>query len=109
MKAVYWSPSATPFALVRDLGIRARVRAPLRPSSQTPTKRPTGIGPPENARGGVLADAAPTTRGGTSCVLGLANVRRLQPLRAARHVELERLTLGERLETIARDGREMDE
>src|SRR5207249_12216049 len=62
-----------------------------------------------NTRGGVLADTAPTARGGTSSVLGFADVRRLQPLRTARHVELERLALGERLEPLAGDGREMHE
>ena len=63
----------------------------------------------ENARGGVLADTAPTARGGTSSVLDFANVRRVQPLRAACNVELERLSLGERLEPFASDGREVNE
>ena len=62
----------------------------------------------ENAKGGVLADTAPG-REVVPRVLGLANVRCLQPLRATGHVELERLALGERLEPVASDGREMDE
>src|SRR3989454_3284173 len=41
--------------------------------------------------------------------LGLANVCRLQSLRATRHIELEGLSLGESLEPLAVDGREMDE
>src|SRR6185369_5574339 len=39
----------------------------------------------------------------------LANVRRLQALRAPRDVELDSLALGERLEAIALDGREVHE
>src|SRR5689334_21040755 len=62
-----------------------------------------------NARGGVLADTAPTARGGTSSELGLADVRRLQPLRATGDVEFERLALGERLESVALDGGEVHE
>src|SRR2546426_4431211 len=41
--------------------------------------------------------------------LGLANVCRLQSLRATRHIELEGLSLGESLEPLTGDGREMDE
>src|SRR5690349_7428191 len=40
---------------------------------------------------------------------GLADVRRLQPLGTAHDVELERFALGERLEPLAGDGREMHE
>src|SRR5438093_4391367 len=42
-------------------------------------------------------------------LLHLADVRRLQPLRTAAHVELQRLALGKRLESVATDGREMHE
>jgi len=41
--------------------------------------------------------------------LGLADVRRLQALRALGHVELQRLTLGERLEAVALNRGEVDE
>src|SRR5690242_6856101 len=60
-----------------------------------------------NARGGVLVDTAPTARGGTSSELGLADVRRLQPLRATGDVEFERLALGKRLESVALDSGEV--
>src|SRR5258706_8734756 len=40
---------------------------------------------------------------------GPANARSLQSLRAASHVELHGLALGERLETVALNRREMDE
>src|SRR5436190_1096704 len=64
--------------------------------------------PPGNAEGGVLADAAPMHEV-VPRASGLANVRRLQALGAARHVELDPLALGESLEAVALDRGEVDE
>src|SRR5438093_7575965 len=66
-------------------------------------------GAARKAKGGVLSNAAFVVRGGTSGALDLANVGRLKPLRAPRHVELQGLTLGEGLEAIALNGRVMNE
>src|SRR6185436_5507910 len=64
---------------------------------------------PESATGRRPKDAAPRTMRWYLGRLSLADARRLQTLRSTRDVELHRLTLGERLETLALNRGEVNE